>query len=80
MYYTYVLENSSGKLYIGQTDNIESRLARHNNGASKFTRNKGPWILIYKKGFGSRSEAVIYERSLKSLKSSKYIRESIVGE
>jgi hypothetical protein len=39
MYYCYVLESeSSGRLYIGQTNNVEDRLERHNSGINISTR------------------------------------------
>ena len=78
MFYTYILENQKNALYIGQTGNIEQRLEWHNSGKSFYTKNKGPWKLVYKKDFVTRAEAVNFERCLKSLKSSKYIRENII--
>lgn len=79
MYNTYILENVYGKLYIGQTNNLENREFRHNSNMVPATKNKGPWKLIYNKEFFTRQDAVNYERYLKSLKSSKYIRENIIG-
>ncbi|NOY60935.1 MAG: GIY-YIG nuclease family protein [Calditrichaeota bacterium] len=37
MFYTYILQNTRGQFYIGQTSNLEDRLKRHNSGRSKFT-------------------------------------------
>jgi len=78
MLYIYILENPVGRLYIGQTDDPVERVARHNRGGEKFTTNKGPWKLIFTKEFLTREEAIKYEKYLKSLKSSKYIRERII--
>ena len=78
MYYTHILENKAGRLYIGQTDNREARLFRHNGNRVKATKNKGPWQIIYFKEFKTRAEAVHYELYLKSLKNPKYIKETIV--
>ena len=78
MFYTYILEKNSGKLYIGQTNNKEARLLRHNSNMVKSTKNKGPWKIIFYKEFLTRNESVNYEEYLKSLKNSNYIKNFIV--
>lgn len=80
MFYTYILENLSGVLYIGQTGNLDTRLDWHNSGKSIYTKNKGPWKIIFSIKFNTRSEAIKCEKYLKSLKSPKYIREYIIGK
>ena len=80
MYFTYVLENEAGRLYIGQTSTKEGRLFRHNSNMVISTRNKGPWKMIFNKEFATRKEAVDYELYLKSLKSPKYIKSIIIME
>lgn len=79
MYYTYILENPKGKMYIGYTSDIKHRLMQHNTGAVTFTRNKGPWIILYQKHFNLKIDAEKYEKYLKSLKSPKYIRATIIN-
>ena len=77
----YILQSSkSSKLYIGQTQNLEDRLARHNKGFSKSTKFGVPWEIIYIEEFATRSEAIKREKYLKNLKSSKYILKNIVNE
>jgi putative endonuclease len=74
MYYTYILiSKTSGRLYIGQTNNIEDRLHRHNSGQSPATKGKGPWDLLFSKSFATRVEAVQLELKLKSFKNHQYI-------
>ena len=69
MFSTYILQSkSTGKYYIGSTQEVQKRLAQHNQGKSKSTRYGRPWELKYKKDFLTRSEAVRYEKYLKSLK------------
>jgi len=76
MFYTYILLSlSTEKIYIGHTENIERRLIEHNSNKSPFTSKKGPWKLVFKKEFNSRSEAIKFENYLKSLKNKKYILE-----
>jgi putative endonuclease len=78
MYYTYILKSEkTNKLYIGHTENLERRLIEHNSSQSKSTRNKGPWSLIYKKEFKSRSDAMKFELKLKSIKNKNYLLENI---
>ncbi|MBI2032724.1 MAG: GIY-YIG nuclease family protein [Candidatus Levybacteria bacterium] len=68
---------SSGKYYIGSTDNLEKRLIRHDKGYSRYTKNKGPFKIAYKKEFQTRSEAKKREYYLKSLKSKVAIEKLI---
>jgi putative endonuclease len=65
--------------YIGQTQNLEDRLSRHNSGQSLSTKFKIPWRLIYQEQFNSRSEAVKREREIKKKKSRKYIEKLVQG-
>ena len=79
-YFTYVIRSEySGKIYIGQTDNLEFRLRRHNgtfptNKKSYTKINKGPWILVYHESFNTRSEAIRREKYLKSHRGRDWIR------
>ena len=69
MYYTYINKSEkSGQYYIGSTGNVYERLKQHNQGKSKSTRFGRPWKLIFNKEFNTRSEAIKYERYLKSFK------------
>ena len=79
MYFVYILENPLERLYIGQTDNVEDRTARHNRGGKKYTSAKEPWSVIYTESFATRDEALKREKYLKSLKNPKYIREHIIA-
>lgn len=78
MFTVYVLQSEKiGKYYIGSTDNLEDRLIRHNRGYSKYTKNKGPFKVVYKEEFKTRSEARKKEYYLKSLKSKVMIEKLI---
>ena len=62
----YVLQSiKTGNLYIGQTDNVAKRLIEHNEGLSRYTKGRGPWVLFYTEEHTTRSEAMIRERRLK---------------
>ena len=74
MYHTYILRSrSSGRFYIGQTDDLDARVARHNSGGCDATRGRGPWELVWSQSFATRSEAVRMERGIKSRKSREFI-------
>jgi len=46
-YHVYVIQNATGRFYIGLSDDVERRLDDHNSGISKWTKGKGPWILMW---------------------------------
>ncbi|RLB02122.1 MAG: GIY-YIG nuclease family protein [Deltaproteobacteria bacterium] len=80
---TYVLRSqSTGKLYIGHTSDLKRRLREHNDpnlGKNRYTRKqKGPWILIHKEPFQTRTEAMRREKFLKSGQGRKWIKETVL--
>ncbi len=83
-YYVYVLRSeSTGKTYIGQTDNLEKRVVQHNdpdNTLSLYTkRNKGSWRLIYHEICKTRSEAMKREKLLKTGVGREHIKKALAG-
>jgi putative endonuclease len=83
MFFTYVIKNEqSEKIYIGQTDDIEKRLQRHNGmlkskNTSYTHKNKGNWVVVYTEKFENRSEAMKREKELKSYRGREFIRSKI---
>lgn len=80
MFYVYALYNSKNdKIYIGQTGNLDKRLAEHNNklGNHFTTKLDGEWILVYKETLNSRTEAMKREKQLKSFKGREFIKNHI---
>jgi len=68
-YYVYILKSlKSGKLYIGQTQDLDKRLLKHNAGYNKSTKNDIPWELIFHIAYESRKEAMAQEKRLKNMK------------
>ncbi len=77
-FFTYVIQSqTTDQLYVGQTNNLEDRMLRHNQNRNKWTKNKGPWKLIFALQMETRSEAVLLERKLKSYKDKAYLLEWI---
>ena len=80
MFTVYVLKNSiSSQIYIGQTQNLDLRLLKHNqNLKSKkrsFTKRfPGTWKVVYKERYNTRSEALKREKQLKSYQGRLFIR------
>jgi len=72
MHYVYILRNTKGKHYIGETNNIEHRLSQHNSPNNHFTGNNGPWELVVSSDCETKSEACLLEKKLKSFKNPKY--------
>jgi putative endonuclease len=78
MFFTYILRSQkSGRYYIGHTQDIESRINRHNQGMVKATKSKGPWVLVYQEQFDTKIEANRRELEIKSKKSRLYIEKLI---
>lgn len=75
MYFVYVLERQDGKLYIGQTENLEKRLSDHKEGVgARFTQGY-PFILLGTIPIESRSAALLLEKKLKRFKNPHRVRE-----
>ncbi|MEK7503722.1 MAG: GIY-YIG nuclease family protein [Patescibacteria group bacterium] len=75
MFYVYILKSErNGKLYKGLTNDLKRRVKEHNSGNSEFTRNNGPWKLIYYEAFVSEKDARKEELFLKSGKGKERIK------
>jgi len=80
MFYVYVLRNvEKKKQYIGQTNDLEKRLKRHNQllptkSTSYITRNSGVWKTIYVEEYKTRIEALRRGKQLKSARGREFIK------
>ena len=67
-FWVYIIySESTDSYYKGQTDNLNERIVRHNNGWEKATKSGVPWKLVWKAEKQDRSEAIILEKKLKNL-------------
>jgi putative endonuclease len=68
MHYVYVIYSEScGIYYKGETENPLKRLEAHNKNLSEYTRNKGPWVLIFLEEHPDRKAALKREKQIKRL-------------
>ena len=53
------------KTYVGYTNNLNLRLAKHNSNKGAKSTKGYKWIIIYSKKFKSKNSAMSYEYKLK---------------
>lgn len=67
-YWVYILLCSDGTFYTGTTDNVERRTAAHNGGTgAKYTRGRGPVVVVYREDCENKSAALKREIAIKKL-------------
>ena len=64
----YVLRNLLGRLYIGITGDVATRVAQHNAGSSRWTAKYRPWGLIWTSRPMSLGDARRLENTMKRQK------------
>jgi putative endonuclease len=67
MKYVYILEShDSEHFYVGTTDDVPARLAKHNAGEVPHTSKYRPWRLKTYVAFSDEKQAFAFEKYLKS--------------
>ena len=77
-YFTYMIKSISPrtkKTYVGYTNNILTRLEKHNSNKGAKSTKGYKWLLIYSKKFKSKSDAMSFEYKLKN---NKLLRKEIL--
>ncbi len=65
-FWTYMLHCDDRSFYVCHTDDLENRIAQHNEGAgSDYTATRRPVTLVWSQEFALRIEALDAERKLK---------------
>ena len=78
-HYVYILKSEkNGQYYKGYTANLEKRVFEHNNDLSRYTKNKGPWKLVYFKDFDNKTDALKFEKAVKKY-NSQYLKNLILS-
>ncbi|WP_439481929.1 GIY-YIG nuclease family protein [Cyclobacterium plantarum] len=74
-YYVYILYSASlDRFYVGQTQNLEERILRHNSGRNKSTKAGIPWEMVHFEKVADRVAAVAKEKQVKNLGSKRYLQ------
>ena len=79
-YWVYILQSeTSGRHYIGHTDNLVRRSSEHNDpdysGSKTTKRFKGPWKTIWTQEAATRSDAIMLEKRIKKRGVSRFLGE-----
>lgn len=75
-YFIYILRNSQGQLYVGQTNNLQRRIKEHLNKTSKsakFIKENSGFKLVYKEKYPTLIEAMRREKQLKGWSKAKKV-------
>ena len=67
MFWVDMLRCADRRFYVGHTDNLEARVAQHEQGSltSCYTYKRRPVTLVFSQDFPSRIEALAMERKIK---------------
>ena len=75
---TYIQRSkSTGRFYVGHTENLTKRIFEHNNNRTPSIKNRGPWELVHAEEYATRSEASRRERQIKKMKSRRWIEQVV---
>jgi putative endonuclease len=78
MYIVYVLEDASGRLYKGMTNNLDRRLAEHIAGGTRTTRRMDGLKVVYQERHATSGEARRRELYLKSAAGRRYLKKKLM--
>src|SRR5262249_47327268 len=65
IYRVYVLQNREGSFYVGLSEDVTRRVKEHNSGQSRWTKRRGPWVIVWQSEELSLTEARKLENRLK---------------
>ena len=68
VYYVYLIKTLDGyknKSYVGYTNNMISRINKHNSNIGAKSTKGYKWEIVYKKRFYSKNKALSFEYKLK---------------
>ncbi len=77
-FFVYVIKSKEGLHYTGYTSDLEKRIKQHNDKSLSFWTKRGSgWKLIFFKEFKSSSEAMNYEKFLKSGQGQIFLKKNV---
>jgi putative endonuclease len=75
MCHAYILQSeTTGRYYVGSTNDLERRVSEHLRSHSLATRRRGPWKLVHAEEFPTLIDARRRELEIKRWKSAKLIQ------
>ena len=80
MHFIYIIYSKDvNKFYVGETPDVENRVALHNEHYFKdaFTKIAKDWEVVLKFECRNRSEAIFIEKFIKRMKSNQFIKKII---
>ena len=79
-FYVYILQSLKDfSFYVGQCEDLDSRMSKHFDGMSQYTSSKRPLRLVYFETLDSRKAALMREKQIKKMKSRQYILQLIAS-
>ena len=80
-YWVYILVSWDLRhTYVGQTEDLQRRMAQHNAGKVRSTKAFRPWRILHTEGFPSRQEAKERELWYKTASGRRRIAELLRAE
>ena len=68
-WYVYMVRCADSTLYTGIAKDVERRVVQHNAGqGAKYTRGRGPVVLVYREAAKDRPAALRREHEIKQLR------------
>ena len=74
MYTVYILQDRTGRLYKGMTNDLERRLAEHRRGHTKTTSSMEEIEVVYQELFKDFADARARERYLKTAAGRRFLK------
>ncbi|KKU20160.1 MAG: hypothetical protein UX30_C0003G0035 [Candidatus Saccharibacteria bacterium GW2011_GWA2_46_10] len=78
MFYVYILLCSDGHLYAGFTEDLRSRLAKHEQGEIRSTKTRLPVKLVFFEGYINKYDALRREKYFKTSKGKTSLRTMLI--
>ena len=76
MFSVYILySRTKSKYYVGQTNDLQDRLNRHNSAQVTSTKYGLPWEVVYTIQFSTRAEAMFLESKIKKRGIKRYLED-----
>jgi putative endonuclease len=71
----YIVRCADGTLYTGITNDLARRIAMHDAGrGARYTRGRGPVVVVHTESCGSKGEALRREAALRRLRPAEKLR------